>query len=163
MFMQNLKSIIASVSIIAATVSASSVYAAQVQSATASGPQVGRYLGTALYNGTNTECTMFANPVMAVGPVYGLVNVGGLLYSAWYYNCHEYVVAPTPIPTYNTKRLFDENGPASCPIPQRNIGCPAVISPIVEQCEAVGGTAYACPGSCTTLCNVSLSWTAVLQ
>ncbi len=76
-----------------------SAQAEQVTAASAT-QQAGRYLGNALWNGTNTECLIFANPVLAVGPFYGLINVNGALMYGTYFQCHELVGGGIQPPVY---------------------------------------------------------------
>jgi hypothetical protein len=112
---------------------------------------IGRFLGAVVYNGTNTECTIYANPVMAVGPIYGLVNLNGQLMNAWYYNCHEMVQAN------RNPGLFDAYGRTTCPAPQNSPICLAVVDPIFAACADAGGQTVGCPGTCVTLCTVPVS------
>ncbi|MCX6119271.1 MAG: hypothetical protein NT027_17165 [Proteobacteria bacterium] len=146
-----LKKFLVSTAMLFASLSAN---AEQVTVASTQNASTGRYLGTAVYNGTNTECTIFANPVLAVGPIYGLVNINGGLFYSYYYNCYE-MARPQPRPRVQPqRRLFDAYGLASCPAPQyEGLYCPAWVDPMYQACSEVGGRAVGCPGSCTVLCD----------
>jgi hypothetical protein len=63
--------------------------------------RAGRYLGNVIYNGSGIECTIFANPVLAVGPYFGPVMMNGYLVNAYYYQCFEMAggsPGPGPVP-----------------------------------------------------------------
>jgi hypothetical protein len=70
-----------------ASLEASAVAEQQVASAVDN--RAGRYLGNVVYNGSGIECTIFANPVLAVGPYFGPVMMNGWLVNAYYYQCYE--------------------------------------------------------------------------
>jgi hypothetical protein len=134
--------------------------AEQVAVASAASAPAGRFLGTALYNGTNTECVVFANPVLAVGPIFGPIYINGVLYNAYYYNCftlNQPAPIPNPVipvPTPNRHQpLFNFEGRTHCPRPQESQLCLAWIDPIIQACQDVGGLAVDCPESCVTLCT----------
>ncbi|MCX6119273.1 MAG: hypothetical protein NT027_17175 [Proteobacteria bacterium] len=148
-----LKKFLVSTALLFASLSAN---AEQVTVASAQSASTGRYLGTAIYNGTNTECTIFANPVMAVGPIYGLVNINGGLFYSYYFNCYE-MNRPRPQPQ---RRLFNFSGAAFCPAPNNSdsLYCLAVVDPIHQACSEVGGQTIACPRSCTALCDRPVRW-----
>jgi hypothetical protein len=141
--------------LVSSIISAMSLVASAEQVVAAQGahnPSIGRFLGAVVYNGTNTECTIYANPVMAVGPIYGLVNLNGGLMNAWYYNCHE-------MRQNRTERgLFDGYGRSTCPAANPGpVYCPAVVDPIFEACADAGGEVVGCPGTCITLCTVPVT------